>query len=58
MRTSLPGLSVINSAHIVNGTLNVNETVGLAETALAEILESTDGPPARSHLVASAPAVR
>ena len=37
MRTSVPGLSVINSAHIVNGTLNVNETVQLAERA-AEML--------------------
>jgi protoporphyrinogen oxidase len=32
--TSIPGLYVVNSAHIVNGTLNVNETVGLAERAL------------------------
>jgi protoporphyrinogen oxidase len=37
MRTSVPGLFVINSAHIVNGTLNVNETVQLAERA-AEML--------------------
>jgi len=29
--TSLPGVSVVNSAHIVNGTLNVNETLALAE---------------------------
>jgi hypothetical protein len=31
--TSVPGLSIINSAHILNGTLNVNETVQLAERA-------------------------
>jgi protoporphyrinogen oxidase len=30
IRTSIPGLFVANSAHIVNGTLNVNETVKLA----------------------------
>ncbi len=34
MRTSLPGVFAINSAHIVNGTLNVNETVKLAEDAV------------------------
>jgi len=33
MSTSIPGLHVINSAHIVNGTLNVNETVQLADSA-------------------------
>ena len=30
MRTSVEGVFVVNSAHIVNGTLNVNETVELA----------------------------
>jgi protoporphyrinogen oxidase len=30
--TSVPGLHIMNSAHIVNGTLNVNETVQLAES--------------------------
>jgi len=35
--TSVPGLFVVNAAHIVNGTLNANETVSLAERALAEI---------------------
>ena len=28
--TSIPGLHILNSAHILNGTLNVNETVQLA----------------------------
>jgi protoporphyrinogen oxidase len=36
--TSVPGLFVVNSAHIVNGTLNVNETVKLAEESVAELL--------------------
>ena len=31
INTSVDGLYVVNSAHIVNGTLNVNETVQLAE---------------------------
>lgn len=37
MRTSVPGLSLASSAHIVNGTLNVDETVALAERAVAVI---------------------
>jgi protoporphyrinogen oxidase len=32
--TSIPGLFVVNSAQILNGTLNVNETVKLAESAV------------------------
>jgi protoporphyrinogen oxidase len=32
--TSLPGVYLVNSTHIVNGTLNVNETIQLAERAL------------------------
>jgi len=34
MTTSIQGLYVVNSAHIVNGTLNVNETIQLAERSL------------------------
>jgi hypothetical protein len=37
--TSLPGYYIINSAQIINGTLNVNETVQVAETKLLEILD-------------------
>jgi protoporphyrinogen oxidase len=37
--TSLPGLHIINSAHILNGTLNVNETIQLAENTAARLLE-------------------
>ena len=40
--TSVPGLFVVNAAHIVNGTLNANETITLAERALAEIAKSTE----------------
>jgi protoporphyrinogen oxidase len=36
-RTSLDGLYVVNSSHIVNGTLNVNETVQLAEQTYSEL---------------------
>ena len=40
-RTSIPGIHIVNSAQIVNGTLNVNETVSLAERALPKLLEYT-----------------
>lgn len=35
MRSSVDGVFVVNSSHIVNGTLNVNETVQLAENFFA-----------------------
>lgn len=35
--TSIPGLHILNSAHIVNGTLNVNETVQLAENITRQV---------------------
>jgi protoporphyrinogen oxidase len=37
VRTSLPHVFVVNSAQIANGTLNVNETVGLANAKAAEL---------------------
>lgn len=36
-RTSLPHVFIANSAQIVNGTLNLNETVGLAEAKAREL---------------------
>ena len=36
MKTSLENVFTVNSAHIVNGTLNVNETVQLAERFFKE----------------------
>ncbi len=38
--TSVPGVFAANSAHIVNGTLNVNETVGLAEQVWEQMKNS------------------
>ena len=35
LTTSLPDVSIVNSAQIANGTLNVNETIGLANTQAA-----------------------
>jgi protoporphyrinogen oxidase len=37
---SVPGIHVLNSAHISNGTLNVNETIQLAEKELPKIIEA------------------
>ncbi|HYP12771.1 MAG TPA: NAD(P)/FAD-dependent oxidoreductase [Bryobacteraceae bacterium] len=38
--TSVPGLFVLNSSHIVNGTLNVNETVRLADTWVSQLVRT------------------
>jgi len=38
MRTAVPGVFAVNSAHIVKGTLNVNEVVELAEDAFEGVL--------------------
>ena len=43
MRTSVDGLYVVNSTHIVNGTLNVNETVALAKRFTGELLDELSG---------------
>lgn len=39
--TSIPGLYLASSAHIVNGTLNVNETVRLAERTALRLADLT-----------------
>jgi protoporphyrinogen oxidase len=41
--TSVPGVYILNSAHIINGTLNVNETVQLAEKSLTQLLSHANG---------------
>ena len=51
MVTSVPGLYIVNSAHIVNGTLAVNESVALADRATPELLAAAASVP-----VATAPA--
>jgi protoporphyrinogen oxidase len=38
LATSLPAVSIVNSAQIANGTLNVNETIGLANSQAARLL--------------------
>ena len=42
IQTSIPNLFILNSAHILNGTLNVNETIQLAEKTLAQITNLED----------------
>ena len=37
VQTSIPGIHILNSAHILNGTLNVNETIQLADRAAREL---------------------
>jgi protoporphyrinogen oxidase len=54
MVTSLPGVYLANSAHIANGTLNVNETVTLAENAAAQFL--ADSPAVSAPRMAEATA--
>jgi protoporphyrinogen oxidase len=39
--TSIPGVYILNTAHITDGTLNVNETIRIAETKLTELLNNT-----------------
>ena len=40
VKSSVEGLFLLNSAHITNGTLNVNETIQLAEKAIKELFDS------------------
>ena len=39
MKTSMPGVYAVNSAQIVNGTLNVNESLLLARRTFDELLQ-------------------
>ena len=39
IKTSIPDLFIVNTSHIKDGTLNINETIRVAETKLEEILE-------------------
>jgi protoporphyrinogen oxidase len=50
--TSVPGVHVVNSAQIAQGTLNVNETVTLAETQAAALIERLARAPTREAVAA------
>jgi protoporphyrinogen oxidase len=39
METSVPGLHIVNSAQIINGNLNVDETIGLADRAVRDLMK-------------------
>ncbi|MFB6341473.1 NAD(P)/FAD-dependent oxidoreductase [Saccharicrinis sp. FJH62] len=43
VESSVKGLYLLNSAHITNGTLNINETIQLAENKLSAILSGING---------------
>ena len=45
LRTSVPGLWIVNSAQIANGTLNLNETVSLANMQADRLLAAAGSPP-------------
>jgi hypothetical protein len=45
MQTSVPGLHIVNSAHITNGALAVNSTFELGERAVRELLRSSSPVP-------------
>ena len=42
VKTSVPGLYIVNTSHIKDGTLNVNETIKVAENKLEAILTNKD----------------
>jgi protoporphyrinogen oxidase len=43
MQTSIPGVYAVNSAHILKGNLNVNETIQIAEEAVEGVLAGAIG---------------
>jgi protoporphyrinogen oxidase len=48
MHTSVPGVDLVTSAQIVNGTLNVNETLQLAERAAKKLIRDSSSAASRS----------
>lgn len=52
METSIPGVFIVNSSHILNGTLNVNEGIKLAEQAMPKLLAAANTKPTALRQVA------
>ncbi len=52
METSIPGVFIVNSSHILNGTLNVNEGIKLAEQVMPKLLAASKPKIAALHQVA------
>ena len=48
VRTNIPGLYIASSAQIVDGTLNVDATLGVVEQALPQILAEIEAPERRA----------
>lgn len=48
MQTSIPGVYAVNSAHILKGNLNVNETIQVAEDAMTGVLAAAIAKPETS----------
>jgi hypothetical protein len=40
MNSGVPGVYVVNTAHIINGTLNINETLQLVDRVLPDLLRA------------------
>jgi pSer/pThr/pTyr-binding forkhead associated (FHA) protein len=51
MLTSVPGLFIVNSAQIVPGTLNVNETIQLANQAALKLVRHSEAASASEEKV-------
>ncbi len=58
VETSVPGLFVVSSANIVNGTLNVNETVQLAEETAARLAVQLPPRTPRARRIPPSPAAQ
>ena len=52
MQSSIPGLYLVNSSQIVNGTLNVNESVQLAQIAATNLLAQRHERPSQIRKIA------
>jgi protoporphyrinogen oxidase len=57
IKTSMPGVYAVNSAHILKGNLNVNETIEIAEEAVRTVLAPAIAQP-RTAAVSSRRAAR
>jgi protoporphyrinogen oxidase len=57
MKTSVPGVYAVNSAHILKGNLNVNETIQIAEEAVQDVLAPAIADSGKSHGTSSIPSL-
>lgn len=57
MKTSVPGVYAVNSAYILKGNLNVNETIQIAEEAVRGVLAPAIADSGKSHGTSDIPAL-